>query len=432
MALRPLTLQELSTAIGIVPTSAGITMDQTIRDRIAHCGPFLKVQGQTVHLVHQSARDYLLRKNCDINTVLEGFRIKSEAAHLELARTCFDCVTQSCLQDTPLIGVVNIDQTYLRESVLLKYAIIYWPEHARCSSTLAGELFSVSMPFFRKKSKLRENWWLTYFYSRNNFHHYSPPLLHIACYLGIVPWVEVILDKSRTPRLLKPIDKKDIEKRTPLRGAAEAGQEAVVRLLLSRGADTNIEDNDGWTALCYAAMGGHETIVRLLVDHGADINIGDNHGQTALFCAVLRGHDTTVRPLLDHGADINIGDISGRTTLCCAALGGNETIVPLLVDHGADTNIRDNIGRRALYYAALGGHETIVRLLIKYGADVNKSDIFGETALHIAAKKGYTGVVRLLVEHEADVNIQGKTSRTALHLAAVHKHKDIEQLLKGL
>lgn len=117
MALRPLTLQELSTAIGIVPTSAGITMDQTIRDKVAHCGPFLKVQGQTVHLVHQSARDYLLRKNCDINTVLEGFRIKSEAAHLELARTCFDCVTQSCLQDTPLIGVVNIDQTYLRESV---------------------------------------------------------------------------------------------------------------------------------------------------------------------------------------------------------------------------------------------------------------------------------------------------------------------------
>jgi hypothetical protein len=43
-----------------------------------------------VDLVHQSARDYLLRKEPDSDAVLEAFRLRVESSHLELARKCLN------------------------------------------------------------------------------------------------------------------------------------------------------------------------------------------------------------------------------------------------------------------------------------------------------------------------------------------------------
>src|SRR6266480_733006 len=144
MAIRPLKLEELAAAIGIQP-SALISTEQAIRDQVALCGPFLKLHEQEVGLVHQSARDYLLRKEPDSNAILEEFRIKPEEAHLELARTCFNCIVHSSLQDTPLDLE---DESWSQQSPLLAYAVFHWPEHARCCSTLGVELIHFSRSFF--------------------------------------------------------------------------------------------------------------------------------------------------------------------------------------------------------------------------------------------------------------------------------------------
>ena len=69
--------------------------------------------------------------------------------------------------------------------------------------------------------------------------------------------------------LHKLIDKKDILGRTPLIYAAQSGHEALVRLLLERGADVEAKDRGGETALIYAAESGHEAVVRLLKSAGA-------------------------------------------------------------------------------------------------------------------------------------------------------------------
>ena len=52
--------------------------------------------------------------------------------------------------------------------------------------------------------------------------------------------------------------------------AAEMGHEAVVKLLLEKGADVESKDDVGQTPLSWAARGGHKAVVKLLLEKGAE------------------------------------------------------------------------------------------------------------------------------------------------------------------
>lgn len=57
--------------------------------------------------------------------------------------------------------------------------------------------------------------------------------------------------------------------------AVQHGRPAMVTELIAHGADVNLEDNDGWTALLLAAKQGRINICIELLDHGADIQQRD-------------------------------------------------------------------------------------------------------------------------------------------------------------
>ena len=56
---------------------------------------------------------------------------------------------------------------------------------------------------------------------------------------------------------------------TPLRTACLRGKKEIVELLIANGADINVKDNAGKTALDIARQRGHTEIVELLQKHGA-------------------------------------------------------------------------------------------------------------------------------------------------------------------
>lgn len=57
--------------------------------------------------------------------------------------------------------------------------------------------------------------------------------------------------------------------------ASAKGRSAMVRELLTHGADTNLEDNDSWSALLSAAKEGYVDIVLQLLEHNAAVDHRD-------------------------------------------------------------------------------------------------------------------------------------------------------------
>jgi len=122
--------------------------------------------------------------------------------------------------------------------------------------------------------------------------------------------------------------------------------------LLDKGADTNIANIDGITALHLAIKRRHKKIVKLLVDKGADTNMYDSSGQISLHFA-CRSHltddgcDEDARELasllVERGANIDAKyHKSKRTSLHDATISGYLGTVSLLLDHDADTEAIDN------------------------------------------------------------------------------------------
>ena len=67
-----------------------------------------------------------------------------------------------------------------------------------------------------------------------------------------------------------------------------------VKRLLEAGANVNIQNNRGYTALIDASYKGHTEIVKLLLEYKANVNIQNKYGYTALICASSSGHTEIV------------------------------------------------------------------------------------------------------------------------------------------
>jgi len=93
----------------------------------------------------------------------------------------------------------------------------------------------------------------------------------------------------------------------------------------------------------------HPEIVQMLLDKGANPNLPDKFGKTALHHAVsIRPKPKVINMLLEKGANINLQCKSGWTALHIAAQGSKSKIVEILLQNGADPNLQDRYGRTAL------------------------------------------------------------------------------------
>lgn len=108
--------------------------------------------------------------------------------------------------------------------------------------------------------------------------------------------------------------------------------------LLQAGHDPDQADEHGRTALHFAVARHQDSgylYVSELLKFGADSNIGDSTGATALRYAAENGSAATVALLLESGADPNLRTVGGGSTLGAAYINGYMDIASLLENYGA-------------------------------------------------------------------------------------------------
>ncbi|UPK95450.1 hypothetical protein LCI18_006385 [Fusarium solani-melongenae] len=460
LAKKPLTLDELTAVIGVGPGDHDVSTERITADRVAICRPFLKVHNNQVLSVHQSAKEYMLRKQHDTDQVLEGFRITTDQGHVALAHKCLLVLENSALQHTALPLYYTPGQG---ESPLLNYAILHWHNHARLASRDAKGLFNPDRPFFQQSSAVQSKWIQTYsLWDVNYIRNLPKTPLHMASFFAIVPWVKIALQQDRSmPRSVlswrsrKTIDSIDFL-RTPLGWAVKRGDKDTIQFLLDSGADIDVKDRRNETALIIAVSDGREPMVRFILDSGASLDPKNQQGIKALISAICRGYESITKLLLGRGVSVK----GQYGPLNCAVLSEHERTVPLLLEYGADVKLGGNYRYRKwlvnippLIQAAISGRDRAVRLLLEHGADANAraSRIFrpedfilmslkhrmweynrvhkAGSAVVYAAERGHTTTVQLLLDHGVDISIKDEDGKTALELAAEHGFKQIEELL---
>ncbi|KAE8553411.1 hypothetical protein EYB25_004793 [Talaromyces marneffei] len=419
-ARRPLTVQEMAMALGVATTpgaetatEAGLStnaLDKKIRQL---CGLFVFIKESKIYLIHQTAREFLIRKH-DGSSNMHW--------HLDQRKTEVQ-MTEICVKYLLMDDLVSNDG----ESVgsLLDYSAENWADHFRDVGSPEDEVVNLVWKLYDVSTE-RFRLWFPKFWTVAMPYHRDPKMksLHLAAFNGH-PEILCRVDVNKTGA----IDQVDGSGMTSLQWACERGHIEIVQLLLEKGGDVNAEGGEYGNALQAAAQGGYLDIVRLLLEKGADVNAEGGEYGNALQAAAQGGYLDIVRLLLEEGADVNAEGGEHGNALQAAAQGGYLDIVRLLLEKGADVNAEGGEYGNALQAAAQGGYLDIVRLLLEKGADVNAEGGEYGNALQAAAQGGYLDIVRLLLEKGADVNAQGGEYGNALQGAVRKWHLKIVQLL---
>ena len=200
----------------------------------------------------------------------------------------------------------------------------------------------VNMPLDKLEDLIRKNPKLLDFNARN---FQLQTLIHVASLrkydddqVGLISLIVGFLVENGVK-----VNEKDINGRTALHLACWQRNKAIIKTLLTHGADTNLCDKFGQSCLHYTVMEMSQSlpnwssfsafqaalscladplhaqklieyqldILELLLAHDANIQQADCHGRTPLHRAITDADKAVVAYLVSEGADLNAGDANG-------------------------------------------------------------------------------------------------------------------------
>lgn len=320
-------------------------------------------------------------------------------------------------------------------------------------------------------------------------------LVMSAARTGNADAVKLLLDRGVDPNA-----KENTNGETALMWAASENHPDAVKMLVAHGAKLNERSADlkyktdrfglegvvtilpkgSWTPLMVAAREGATEATQALAEAGADLNLTDPDGTSAMVIAIINAHYDTAAMLVKKGADPEVADTAGMAALFAATdmntlseIYGRPRqktvnkvsaldLMKILLDAGAKPNTKlkattlqrvhtpgdrnVGVGATPLMRAARNGDAAGMRLLLSRGADPALAQPGGVTALMLAAGLGRgLGVfadeyatdaqmleaVKILLEQHVNVNAANDAGQTALHFAALSMDSVVELLVKN-
>ncbi|KAH8897563.1 hypothetical protein GQ53DRAFT_712018 [Thozetella sp. PMI_491] len=228
---------------------------KTLSRGLAELTPSSK--SQFVQFIHESVKDFfisgglLLLENSS-NTIQMAIGM----AHIRLSGICIQ-----------YLAMEEIDQSTTHSSTdfpFLDYATMFWVTHAKKGDASVNPQEDL-MDLFPWPSNTLMEVWVRVYIKKGRYSQNCPAsgtrLVHVLSRYGIIRLLTAIL---KIAGRITDIDAKDGYGRTPLSWAAKEGHDAVVRLLLDRGAEIDMKDTNSRTLLSWAAEVGHDAVVELL------------------------------------------------------------------------------------------------------------------------------------------------------------------------
>lgn len=206
-------------------------------------------------------------------------------------------------------------------------------------------------------------------------------------------------------------------KQTPLIVAVNQNDLAMVELLLKYGAQIDLKNEYGRTALDLAISGGFEEIQRYLISKGGHYTVGKRYLET------LEASPKWILYPLHEAAE------AGRLDSLQVLL-SQPTQFPCLV------NGFDDIDRIPLHYAARKDFDESVLFLLSQGSQMKAKDLEGKTPLEYAVENGALKSVKcFLAQHGVDEYLKSKKGDITvgtylLDIAASKGHEDVVLELK--
>lgn len=203
---------------------------------------------------------------------------------------------------------------------------------------------------------------------------------------------------------------------------------SMIKMLLEKGADTEIKDTHGLSVLDQAVLNKDILCSQLLLQFGAKVNSHSNvFGVTMTplhLASSCYGCEEITKILLDAGCVVNCLDNEKRTPLHIAVNNGSLKQVQLLLENGADVHVKDAKGNTPLHNV----HSLdFAKLLVDCGADVKAVTNSGKTVIFSAAdKQGDGECVRFLISRGVDPLIRDESGTSALDIA-IQRHYNSEQ-----
>ncbi|QDH18745.1 hypothetical protein wCauA_03885 [Wolbachia endosymbiont of Carposina sasakii] len=233
--------------------------------------------------------------------------------------------------------------------------------------------------------------------------------LHYAVSAGQYDMVRFLVDQGAS------ILAKDNNVKTPLRIVNELGNTEVANFLrakldkylfsaierkdirkvsdfLDGGANIEAKGINNQTPLCVASCKGNLYVLKLLLSRNAKVNVQDDSRKTPLHYAAREGHSDVAELLLGRGTMIDAEDCFGMAPLHYAAYHNREGMVSFLISQGAKVEAMDEKARTPLHYAAREGHLDVAKLLLECDA----KDCYDRDPLYYADSYNKLDVVRLL------------------------------------